>query len=265
MLKLEVPVLPPASVAEQVTVVMPSVNVSPELASQNTAAEPSTRSWAVGGVNVAVAPLELVASSEKLAGVPDSVGGVVSTIVMLNEPFAVLPAASVAEQLTVVVPSENVLPLAGTHETAGLAGFASVAVAAYVTVWPDGLVASSVMSDGKLSTGGVESQLLTTAVTVRLWASDNVPPSCRLPVAVYAIVVFTEPSAVAANWTFNEAADETVVPFGRDVQFPAKVMDPEPALNPDGTVVAAMATVVPSAKWRLPVFVICTSTGFVVT
>lgn len=57
------------------------------------------------------------------------VGGVVSSTVIVKLPFAVFPAASVAEQLTVVVAIGNVLPEPGTHVTAGLAGLASVALA----------------------------------------------------------------------------------------------------------------------------------------
>jgi hypothetical protein len=43
------------------------------------------------------------------------VGGVVSRTVTVKDPLAVLPAASDAEQATVVVPSGNVAPEAGVH------------------------------------------------------------------------------------------------------------------------------------------------------
>lgn len=53
---VEVAVLPWASVAEQVTVVVPNVNVEPEAGEQLTATEPSTISAAVGAVYVTVVP-----------------------------------------------------------------------------------------------------------------------------------------------------------------------------------------------------------------
>src|SRR5215216_5241262 len=66
--KLPLAVLPWASVAEQLTVVVPTGNVSPELTAtggspfvQFTLTEPSTRSVALA-VKVAVAPLAVVAS-----------------------------------------------------------------------------------------------------------------------------------------------------------------------------------------------------------
>jgi hypothetical protein len=49
-----------------------------------------------------------------------SIGPVVSTTVTLNVLLAVLPAASVAEQLTMVVPRGKVLPEAGEQLTATL-------------------------------------------------------------------------------------------------------------------------------------------------
>jgi len=61
--------------------------------------------------------------------VSDVVGAVVSCTVTLKLPFAVLFAASVAEQFTVVAPSANVLPEAGVQFTVGFAGLASSAVA----------------------------------------------------------------------------------------------------------------------------------------
>ena len=71
------------------------------------------------------------------------------------------PWSSVAEQLTVVVPSAKVEPEAGTHVTAGLAGeVSSVAVALKETTAPAALVASAVMLPGTVTTGGVLSHAL---------------------------------------------------------------------------------------------------------
>ena len=72
------------------------------------------------------APVGPVASTTLFAG-RVSVGGVVSTTVIVNEPLALLPLASVAVQLTVVAPSANVLPEAA-QVTAGCGSTLSVAV-----------------------------------------------------------------------------------------------------------------------------------------
>nr|WP_240394199.1 hypothetical protein [Desertimonas flava] len=84
-------------------------------------------------------------------------GAVVSTTVTVNEPFAVLPAASLAEQLTVVVAMGNTEPLTGEHETGRLPLTASLADAEKLTVAPDAEEASTVWLLGRLSTGGVVS------------------------------------------------------------------------------------------------------------
>ena len=60
------------------------------------------------------APAALVASATMLAGAVKA-GGVVSTTLILKDSVDVLPARSVAETLTVVVPSANVLPDAGVE------------------------------------------------------------------------------------------------------------------------------------------------------
>ena len=112
-----------------------------------------------------VAPDPLVASVDTFDGVPASAGPVVSRTVTVNDPVAVLPAASVAEQLTVVVPSGNVEPEGGVHVTTGFAGFASVAVAVKVVTAPDGPCASTVVFAGRFSVGGVVSHETTFAVT----------------------------------------------------------------------------------------------------
>jgi hypothetical protein len=84
------------------------------------------------------------------------VGLVVSCTVTWNEADVVLPAASLAVQVTVVVPIGNVEPLAGVHEKL-VTPTSSVAVAEYVTTVPPGPAASTVMSDGTVTTGGVVS------------------------------------------------------------------------------------------------------------
>ena len=56
-------------------------------------------------------------------------GAVVSVTLTLKEPEAVLPAASLAVQVTTVVPRAKTLPEAGVHETATDPSTASFAVA----------------------------------------------------------------------------------------------------------------------------------------
>src|ERR687894_271249 len=127
---------PAASVAEQLTVVVPSGNVEPEAGSHVTGTEPSTASVAVTAAYVTSAPCGLVASAAGGADGSVNSGFVVSCTMTLNEPVPVFPAASVAEQLTVVVPSGNVEPEAGSHVTGTEPSTASVAVAVYVTAAP---------------------------------------------------------------------------------------------------------------------------------
>ena len=112
------PTLPAASVALHITVVVPKGKVEPELGEQIAVTEPLTMSVA-DAKNVATAPLGPVAS--RVSGNPENVtvGGVVSTIVILKLVVALLPEKSVAEQETSVVPSANVEPEAGEQLTAG--------------------------------------------------------------------------------------------------------------------------------------------------
>ncbi len=78
-----------------------------------------------------------------------------STTVTVKLPVDVLPAVSVAEQFTVVVPSGKIEPEGGEQVTGSVPSTTSVAVAAKVTAAPEGPVASAVMNVGKLKEGGV--------------------------------------------------------------------------------------------------------------
>src|SRR5947207_8822016 len=71
--------LPCASVARQTLRVSPIGNVAPDARSQTTVTGPSTRSTAVGAVNVTAAPAADVASTVIPSGVPAIAGPVVST------------------------------------------------------------------------------------------------------------------------------------------------------------------------------------------
>jgi hypothetical protein len=112
--KLQEPVLPVASVAVQVTVVVPMANMLP-----------------LAGLHAIVAPGQLsLTPALKLTTAPHSPGslgcvispgqlgsgGWASITRTSKLHWAVLPAASVAVQVTVVTPMGKKLPLAGLHE-----------------------------------------------------------------------------------------------------------------------------------------------------
>jgi hypothetical protein len=148
-------VLPLVSETEQLTVVVPSGNVEPEAGVQLTVREPSTRSVAVA-VNDTTLPAALVASTVMFGG-SVNVGAVVSLTVTVNDAVPVLPAESVAEQFTVVVVIGKVEPEDGVQTAAIGPSTSSVAVTAKLTEAPDGPVASTVIGEGTVSTGGVVS------------------------------------------------------------------------------------------------------------
>src|SRR5712691_11538662 len=126
-LKEAVPVLPCASVAEQVTVVWPIGKLDPEAWSQLGVIDPSTLSFA-DTENVTEVPAGFSLSTEKSAGTVTT-GFVVSTrlTVTVKEAVPVLPCASVAEQLTVVGPTAKFDPDAG--EQVGVSGPSMMSVA----------------------------------------------------------------------------------------------------------------------------------------
>jgi hypothetical protein len=126
-LKLPFAVLPAPSVALQLTVVVPIGNVDPDEGEQLTATLPETASLA-DAENVTTAPLLELADVLMSAGRLKA-GGVVSTTVIVNDPFDELVELSVAVQLTVVAPSANVEPDAGLQLTTGAGSVSSVALA----------------------------------------------------------------------------------------------------------------------------------------
>jgi sulfopyruvate decarboxylase TPP-binding subunit len=140
--KLPLALFPAASAAEQVTVVVPIANVLPETGAQVTGTMPSIASSA-DAVKETTAPAALVASAVWLAG-SVSTGAIESLTVTVKLPFATLPAASAAEQVTVVVPIANVLPETGAQLTGTIPSIASRAEALNVTIAPAALVASAV-------------------------------------------------------------------------------------------------------------------------
>ncbi len=83
-------------------------------------------------------PDSSVASTLKEDGIVMT-GAVVSCTVIWKDPVDVLPSASEAEQLTTVVPSENVSPEIGAQVTGSEPSTMSLAEAEKVTVAPSGL------------------------------------------------------------------------------------------------------------------------------
>src|SRR5712692_855790 len=127
-----VPVLPAASMAEQVMVVLPSGKVLPEAGAHVGVSEPDTASVAVAAYAIA-APLGPVASTGLMAGTVTT-GAVVSwtTTVAMAEPT--LPAVSVAVQVMAVLPSAKVLPEEGEQLGVSEPDTVSAAVAVKATV-----------------------------------------------------------------------------------------------------------------------------------
>ena len=76
---------------------------------------------------------------------------------IVKEALPVLPAASVAEQVTVVVPIGKVEPEAGEQVGIIEPSTTSIADAVKVTTAPAALVASLVIFPGTVTTGGVVS------------------------------------------------------------------------------------------------------------
>src|SRR2546428_12080407 len=107
------PVFPWASLAAQSTRVVPIVNMNPEDGLQVAVTGPSTMSVAPTE-NGTVAPPGPVASAIISAGTV-SAGGVVSMTRTVKDATPVLPRASVATHVTVVVPNPNVEPEVGVQ------------------------------------------------------------------------------------------------------------------------------------------------------
>ena len=156
------------SLAVQLTVVVPSGKVEPEDGVHEMDGGLATASNEVGE-NVTSAPAGPVASVV-ISGLLGAVGAIVSTTVTLKlvEPL-LLPLASDAWHVTVVVPSGNVEPDEGEHETVGLGSTTSVELNENVTSAPEGLVASTpLMSPWEGVLGAVVS------VTVTVKSADDV-------------------------------------------------------------------------------------------
>jgi hypothetical protein len=108
-----------------VTVVAPNGKVDPLAGVQVVATAPSNTSVA-DALKVTTAPAALVASTVAFAGTVTT-GPVVSVTVTVNEAAPLLPCASVAVHVTVVVPTAKVDPLVGVQLVATTPSRRSVA------------------------------------------------------------------------------------------------------------------------------------------
>jgi hypothetical protein len=174
-----VPLLLRASVAVQVTVVVPSGNVDPLAGVQLTATLPSTTSLAVT-LYVKITPVAPVASTVALAGTVTT-GRVVSVTVTVKEAAPLLPRASMAVHVTVVAPSGNVAPLAGAHVAGTAPSMLSVADVVKLKGAPVAPVASTLAFAGTVTTGPIVSATVTVKAAARLLP--------RASVAVHVTVV----------------------------------------------------------------------------
>src|SRR5437773_8124891 len=140
------------------------------------------------------------------------VGGVVSTTLTSWVAVPELPAASVAVQVTVVVPSGNTLP-AGASFVTVTTPRSSLAVAvpscASPTTAPDGDVASTVASGGAVIDGGVVSG---GGVTSSPASTANGESVLTIPQTIGALtVVVTGVQAPLSKWN-SAGAPKKVIP-----------------------------------------------------
>src|SRR4029450_8212606 len=93
----------------------------------------------------------------------------------MNVPWLELPEASVAVQVTGVLPIGNCAPDGGLHFTFGFGSMLSTAVTVESTRAPFRLVAIAVTTFGSVSTGGVVSPTRTkNDASERLWCASSV-------------------------------------------------------------------------------------------
>jgi hypothetical protein len=142
---------------------VPKGKLDPEGGVQVGAPTPGQLSVAVA-VYVVVAEQFASAVRVLLAG-QVTTGFWLSVTVTVNEQLPSLPAASVALHVTVVVPTGNEEPDAGSHVTAPTPGQLSVAVAVYVALAAQSpLGATRFMFAGQVTTGSCSSTTVTVNV-----------------------------------------------------------------------------------------------------
>jgi len=112
----------------------------------------------------------------------DSAGGVVSTTLASKVAAPVLPAESVAVQVTTFVPSGKMDPDVGEHETVTKPSTISEADEENVTTAPVGAVASTEIEDGTVTIGGVVSTTVTTNAPVAALPAASETEQCTVVV-----------------------------------------------------------------------------------
>src|SRR2546428_4078302 len=93
-------------------------------------------------------------------------GGVVSTTLTVKEIEPMFPAESTAEQVTTVPPKANTAPEVWSHCTSTGSSTSSTAETTNSTTAPLGPVASIVIAEGPVTTGGVLSGATEASITL---------------------------------------------------------------------------------------------------
>jgi hypothetical protein len=169
----QVPVLPVASVAVHVTVVVPTAKKEPDAGTQDTVT-PGQLSVAVA-TKVTTAPQSPGSFDTVIGAGHVMTGASVSLTVTVNEQLEVLPLPSSAVQVTVVVPTEKLEPDAGTQVTVGAGLQLSVAVAVKLTTAaqvPTSLLTT--IGAGQVMTGASSSKTVTVNEQVAALPAESV-------------------------------------------------------------------------------------------
>src|SRR5437870_2446884 len=117
-----------------------------------------------------------------------------------------LPPASVATQITLLVPTGKIEPEAGVQTTEGRASQVSVALAAKVITAPPGLVHSTVTFDGQVGMGGTESITVTMTLLLVMEPARLVTATEKLlPESVPRMVSMCRVGAVSPGRTVPSA------------------------------------------------------------
>jgi len=204
-----------SSTASHVTVVTPAPNNVPEAGVHVTATFGSHRSVAVV-VKVTGVPDGLVHSTVRFVEQAIT-GAVVSATVTVNEHPLVFPLPSATVQLTVVCPSPNIDPLAGSHTAVRPLWQLSLTVTSNVTTAPSGPVPSALIGAGQLITGAVVSS----TVTVKLQLFVFPLPSTAWQFTVVNPAAKSEPEAgwqltagLGSQMSLATVSNMTAVPPG---------------------------------------------------
>jgi len=210
--------LPEASVAVQVTVVVPSANTEPEGGEQTTLGVGSQASVAIAE-KLTTSPPSLAQVTRMSAGQVIEGAVVSATTVTSKEHIEELPEASVAVQLTVVVPTANTEPEGGEQTTLGEGSQASVADTEKVTTAPPSLAHGTTMSAGQVIAGAVESA---TMVTSKEHIEELPEPSVAVQMTVVVPTANTEPEG-GEQTTLGDGSQASVAEAVKEITSPASL------------------------------------------